>query len=202
MSAVISPRMPAAATTTSARRTSAARSRVPVWQSVTVAFSLRRVSSRPERPADGDAAADHGDPGAVQLDAVAPAQLDDPARGARQRAGLAEHQPAQADRVQAVGVLGRVDALQRGAGVQPAGSGSCTMKPVQAGSAFSSSMTALDVGLGGVGRQLPLQRGDADLGAVAVLAAHVGVRARVVADQQRAQPGADPGGLQLLDAAR
>ena len=47
MSAVISPATPAAATTTSARRTSAARSRVPVWQSVTVQFSLRRVSSSP-----------------------------------------------------------------------------------------------------------------------------------------------------------
>src|SRR5690606_6457585 len=47
MSGVISPGEPAAATTMSARLTSAARSRVPVWHSVTVAFSLRRVSSRP-----------------------------------------------------------------------------------------------------------------------------------------------------------
>ena len=38
---------PAAATTTSARRTSAARSRVPVWHRVTVAFTSRRVSSSP-----------------------------------------------------------------------------------------------------------------------------------------------------------
>jgi hypothetical protein len=38
---------PAAATTMSAPRTCAARSRVPVWHSVTVAFSLRRVSSSP-----------------------------------------------------------------------------------------------------------------------------------------------------------
>src|SRR5262249_31676208 len=46
MSAVISPGRPAAATTMSARDTSAARSRVPVWHSVTVAFSPRRDSSR------------------------------------------------------------------------------------------------------------------------------------------------------------
>ena len=47
ISAVIRPGTPAAATTMSARRTWLARSFVPVWHSVTVAFSLRRVSSRP-----------------------------------------------------------------------------------------------------------------------------------------------------------
>src|SRR3954471_13036855 len=47
MSLVISPGTPAAATTMSAFRTCAARSRVPVWQRVTVAFSDRRVSSSP-----------------------------------------------------------------------------------------------------------------------------------------------------------
>ena len=39
MSAVIRPGTPAAATTMSARRVWSARSRVPVWQMVTVAFS-------------------------------------------------------------------------------------------------------------------------------------------------------------------
>src|SRR6478672_2075341 len=47
MSAVTMPGTPAAATTMSARRTWAARSRVPVWHRVTVAFSLRRVSISP-----------------------------------------------------------------------------------------------------------------------------------------------------------
>src|SRR5215218_656935 len=47
LSAVIRPGTPAAATTMSAVRTWAARSRVPVWQRVTVAFSERRVSSSP-----------------------------------------------------------------------------------------------------------------------------------------------------------
>src|SRR4051794_12166974 len=47
ISAVIRPGTPAAATTMSAPPTWAARSRVPVWQSVTVAFSDRRVSSSP-----------------------------------------------------------------------------------------------------------------------------------------------------------
>src|SRR3954454_13965634 len=44
---VISPGTPAAATTMSAVRTCAARSRVPVWHSVAVAFSLLRVSRSP-----------------------------------------------------------------------------------------------------------------------------------------------------------
>ena len=77
MSAVMMPGTPAAATTMSALRTCAARSRVPVWHSVTVAFSLRRVSSRPERAADGDAAADDDDLGAGDRHVVAAQQLDD-----------------------------------------------------------------------------------------------------------------------------
>jgi hypothetical protein len=47
MSPVMMPGTPAAATTMSAWRTSAARSRVPVWHSVTVAFSERRVRMSP-----------------------------------------------------------------------------------------------------------------------------------------------------------
>ena len=47
MSAVSRPGRPAATTTMSAVLVCAARSLVPVWQSVTVAFSVRRVSSRP-----------------------------------------------------------------------------------------------------------------------------------------------------------
>src|SRR3954451_10208309 len=47
MSRLTMPGTPAAATTMSAFRTCADRSRVPVWQRVTVAFSERRVSSSP-----------------------------------------------------------------------------------------------------------------------------------------------------------
>jgi hypothetical protein len=47
ISPVTIPGTPAAATTMSARRTCPARSRVPVWHNVTVAFSLRLVRSRP-----------------------------------------------------------------------------------------------------------------------------------------------------------
>ena len=47
ISAVSSPGRPAATTTMSAVLVCAARSLVPVWHSVTVAFSVRLVSSRP-----------------------------------------------------------------------------------------------------------------------------------------------------------
>ena len=47
MSAVSRPGRPAATTTMSAVLVCAARSLVPVWHRVTVAFSVRRVSSRP-----------------------------------------------------------------------------------------------------------------------------------------------------------
>ena len=49
----------------------------------------------------------------------------------------------------------------------------------------------LDLGLRGVGRQVDADRGDADLGAVAVLAGDVGVAAGVVAHEHRAEPGGD-----------
>ena len=64
MSPLMIPGTPAAATTMSAWRTCAARSAVPVWHRVTVAFSERRVSSRPSGPADRHAAADDDDVGA------------------------------------------------------------------------------------------------------------------------------------------
>ncbi len=55
MSFVMIPGTPAAATTMSAARTSAARSRVPVWQETVVAFSLRRAKmGKAERAAKVD----------------------------------------------------------------------------------------------------------------------------------------------------
>ena len=82
---------------------------------------------QPERAADGDAAADHDDLGAGDLHAVAAQQLDDADGRARQRAGVAEHQPAEVGRVQPVGVLGRVDQAEHAVLVAARGSGSWTM---------------------------------------------------------------------------
>jgi hypothetical protein len=94
--------------------------------------------------------------------------------------------------VQAVGVLGRVDELEHPVGVDAlrqrqlddvAGAGRVGVEPLDRG---------LDVRLGGVGGQVLADRGDADLGAVLVLAADVRAAARVVADQDGAQSRDDP----------
>ena len=95
MSAVMMLGTPAAAITMSASRTCVARSRVPVWHRVTVAFSLRRVSSRPSGPPDGEAASDDDDLGALDLDAVTAQQLD---RARRACTGAARPRRARACR--------------------------------------------------------------------------------------------------------
>ena len=166
---------------------------VPVWHSVTVAFSLRRVSSSPSgRPTVTPRPTTH-DLGAAERHAVAAQQLDDAARRARQRSRASEHQPAEVGRVQPVGVLGRVD-----------------LAPAPGSSSSPRGQRQLDdeAGAGRVGVELarprppprPASRRPAgpcgceaipDLGAVAVLAGDVGVAARVVADQHRAEPGHD-----------
>ena len=69
--------------------------------------------------------------------------------------------------------------------------GCWTRKPVQAGSALSSSMTASTSAWVAVGGQVAADRGDADLGAVLVLGADVPAAAGVVADQHRAEAGDD-----------
>ena len=76
----------------------------------------------------------------------------------------------------------------------PDGSGSCTMYPVQAGSPFSSATASSTWAWRRGGGQVPPDRGDAHLRAVPVLAGHVGARARVVPDQDRAETGHDAAG--------
>src|SRR5262249_54621122 len=76
---------------------------------------------QPERPPHGDAAADHGDVGSGDLDAVPAQQHHDAMRRAGQRALLAKHELAQVDRVQPVGVLGRVHQVQHAFVVEPGG---------------------------------------------------------------------------------
>ena len=121
MSPVMMPGTPAAATTMSACRTWAARSRVPVWHSVTVAFSVRRVSSSPSgRPTVRPRPTTTTSAPAI-CDVVPAQQLDAADRRARQRAGLAEHQLAEVDRVQAVDVLVGVDPRQQRELVEPGG---------------------------------------------------------------------------------
>ena len=189
MSPVMMSGTPAAATTMSASRTWAARSRVPVWQRVTVAFSVRRVSRSPSgrptvipRPTTTTSAP-------AIVDVVAAQQLDDPDRRARQRAGLAEHQLAEVGRVQAVDVLGRVDPGQQRELVEPG-----RLLHDEAGARRVGVELVdhrLHLGLRSRRRQVAPDRGHPDRGAVLVLGADVPVRARIVTDQHRAQAGRD-----------
>ena len=134
------PGTPAAATTMSALRMWAARSRVPVWHRVTVAFSVRRVSSRPS-----------GRPTVIPRPTTttsAPA-ISTPWRRSSSMTPTGVH---------GSGPGLPSTSLPRFIGCSPSTSlsgstressanssspvGCCTMKPVQAGSAFSSSITA------------------------------------------------------------
>jgi hypothetical protein len=56
----------------------------------------------------------------------------------------------------------------------------------------------LDVGLGGVGRQIAPDRHDAHVGAVAVFAVDVGPGAGIIADEDRPQARSVPGVRQRL----
>ena len=164
-----------------------------------------------ERATDGDAAADHADLGAVELDVVRAQELDDAARRAGQRRVGHVHEPAEVDRVQAVGVLGRVDELDGAVARRgDCGSGSWTMKPVQAGSSLRSVIRSSRNSWVMSAGWCVLDRGDSDLVAVAVLARDVRLAAGVVADQDGAESGRDavlgePGNAVLevgLDGAR
>ena len=141
ISAVTRPGRPAATTTMSAVLVCAARSLVPVWHNVTVAFSVRLVRSRPSA-ADGDPAPDDGDVGTGDRHVVAPQQLDDAVRRARQRAGSPRTSLPRLTGCSPSASLAGSIRLSTAWASSPAGSGNWTMYPVQAGSAFSSSTTA------------------------------------------------------------
>ena len=189
MSAVISPADPAAAITMSPVRTTAARSVVPVWHWVTVAFSVPPGEQQPHRPARGHAAADDDHVCSGDRYVVPAEELDAALRGARQRAVLAEDELAEADRVQAVGVLGRVDQAEDLVRVDVLGERELDDEAGAVRVLVELADLRGDLVLGRVGRQLDLDRGDPDRRAVAVLAGHVRPAARVVPDQDRAEPG-------------
>jgi hypothetical protein len=114
------------------------------------------------------------------------------ARGARQRPPLAEDQVAEVDRVQPVRVLGRVHPAQHPVRVQARRERKLDDVPGASGVGVQFIDNGLDLLLGRVGGQIAANARDPDLGAVPVLAVHVGPAARVVADQDSAQPGHDP----------
>ena len=189
MSPEMMPGTPAAATTMSALRTCAARSRVPVWQSVTVAFSLRRVRRRPS--------------GRPTVTPRPTTTTSAPAIGTSWR---------RSSSTMPYGVQGSGAALPRTSqprfvGCSPSASFAGSIRPRMSCSLICAGERQLDdvAGAGGVGvqpvdvrldlglgrgvRQVHADRGDAHLGAVLVLAGDVPPRAGVVADEDRAEPG-------------
>ena len=159
-----------------------------------VAEGHRRVLGTPgqqqaERAAHRRTPADHHHLGPLQRYAVPAQQHDDAARGARQRAGVAEHQPAQVHRVQPVRVLARVDQLQHPLGVQVVRQRKLDEVTVAGRVGVQLGDGRLHVGLAGVRRQVTPDGGDAHLGTVPVLAVDVRLRAGIVPDQDRAEAG-------------
>jgi len=145
-----------------------------------------------ESAADGDPAPDDGDVGAGDGHPAAAQQFGDAARRARQRTRLAENQLAEVDRVQPVRVLGRIHPVEHGVGIEPGGQRQLDDVPGAGRIGVQLVDHRLDLRLSGVGRQVPPDRRDPDLRAVPVLAVHVGSAARIVAHQDRAEPGDDP----------
>ncbi len=142
---------------------------------------------QPERPADRDTTADQHDLGTRDLHLVAAQQMYDAARGARQRGGLVEYQPAEVGRMQPVGVLAGIDAFQCGVLVEVLRQRQLHDVAGALGVGVELVDGLVELGLADVGGQIAPYRVDAHLRTVGVLAPHVRLRAGVVADQHCAQ---------------
>ena len=98
--------------------------------------------------------------------------------------------------MQAVRVLGRVHPAEHGVGVETGGQRQLDDVPGAGRVGVQLVDHRLDLRLGRVPGQVPAEGRDPDLGAVPVLAVHVGAAARVVADQDGAKTGHDTAGGQ------
>jgi hypothetical protein len=142
MSRVSRPGRPAATTTMSALRVCDTRSLVPVWHNVTVAFSVRLVSSKPsERPTVMPRPMT-----VTSAPAIGTSYRRSRATIPRGVAGSGPGSPSTSlPRLTgcspSTSLAGSIRPRTAPAS-SPSGSGSCTMYPVHAGSAFSSSITA------------------------------------------------------------
>ena len=106
--------------------------------------------------------------------------------------------------MQAVGVLVGVDGQECRFLVELAGQGQLDDVRVHGRVGVEALDDRVQLGLGDVGGQLFVDRGDAHLAAVADLRPHVAVRCRVVADEDRAESrlqtlGFDPCSQVVLD---
>ena len=144
------------------------------------------------RATHGHAAADDHGFGAVKFNAEAAQQVQAAVRGAGQGCILVEHELAQVDGVQAVGILFGVDALEDGVFIQVlrqrelddvAGAGVIGVELINDG---------LEFFLRNIGRQVLADGVDSELFAVAVLHFHIGLGAGVFADQDGGEAGRNP----------
>jgi hypothetical protein len=107
------------------------------------------------------------------------------------RAGEAEGQAAEVDRVEAVGVLVGGDRHEDLAGVEVARQGQLHDVAVHGGIGVELRHQVEKLLPGGVGRQVVTERRHPHGGAGLVLTADVGVAARIVTDENRGQTGDD-----------
>ena len=128
----------------------------------------------------------------VELNAEAAQKVQTAVRGARQGRLLVEHELAQVDWVQAIGILGGVNALEDGVFIQVlgqrqlddiAGAGIISVELIDDG---------LEFFLRDIGRQVLADGVDAELFAVAVLHLHIGLGAGVFADQDGGEARGNP----------
>ncbi len=103
----------------------------------------------------------------------------------------AHHQVAEVHRVEPVDVLGRIDPKQCRAVVEAGGERVLQEVGVDPVVGVEAVDDLVDIGLGGVGRQVRAVGRDADLRTVAVLEGDVGGAGRVVPDEHGPQPGFD-----------
>ncbi len=145
-----------------------------------------------ESPADGNAAPDYGDVSAGDRHVVLAQQRHDAFRSARQRAGLAEHELAQVDGLESVGILGRIDEAEYALRVQAGGQRKLDDESGAGRIGVQVRDRILDLLLRRVGWQVLADAVDPDLRAVPVLPGDVGHAARIVADQHGPQARRNP----------
>ena len=193
---------PTAAIKTSARRQTAARSRVREWQTVTVASALtRRLAigrpTRIERPITTASAPSSSTPDRSRISTTpAGVQGISPATGSRrvELEGLPYADPplceqARVDGRQSVDVLARRDLRQHDGLIDVVGKRHLDEDAVDLGVAIELGDERDELGLGDVGRELVVDRADPGLLAGLALVADVDVGGRVVADEDRRQAG-------------
>ncbi len=169
----------------------------------------RGVSSRAlvrqqqgQGPAKGRPSADDDDTATGNFDAIVGQHHLDARRGAGHRPRFLEHEAPQVHGVEAVGILGRIDASQGLVEVESVGHRMLDQVGVDLVVAVEGINSIEEGLLASVGDDLHIERLQADLLARLMLAPHIAGARCIVANQDGAQPGSDPLGLHLFDPDR